>query len=150
MKLTHLSVYDIRDCVSEDTSSPSPPSSITYVHRCIGSHNGTRQTLSTSAKLKYLSVYDSRDAVSEHVSSPSPPSSLTNVHRCIGSRNGTRQTDVAYLCETDTLVHPQEPCGCTSAPWKRRIETLGDCFHGKAEPLGIHGICIERITKCSR
>ncbi len=146
MKLTYLSVYDIRDCVSEDTSSPSPPSSITHVHRCIRFHNGTRQTLSTSAKLKYLSVYDSRDGVSEHVSSPSPPSSLTHVHRCIGSRNGTRQTDAAYLCETDTLVHPQE----TSTPWKRGIETLGDCFHGKTEPLSIHGICIERITKCSR
>ncbi len=42
-KLTFLSVYDDRDVVSEHTSSPSSPSSITHVHRCIGSHNTTRQ-----------------------------------------------------------------------------------------------------------
>jgi hypothetical protein len=35
-KLTYLSVYDSRDDVSEHTASPSPPSSLTYVHRCIG------------------------------------------------------------------------------------------------------------------
>jgi hypothetical protein len=73
-------------------ASPSPPSSLTHVHRCIGSRKSTRQTLPTSAKLKYLSVYDRRDGVSERASSPSPPSSLTYVHRCIGSRNTTRQT----------------------------------------------------------
>jgi hypothetical protein len=36
----------------------SPP---TRVHRCIGSRNGTRQTLPTSAKLTSLSMYDSRN-----------------------------------------------------------------------------------------
>ncbi len=76
---------------SEHAASPSTPSSLTYVHRCIGSRNATRQTLSTSAKLTYFSVYDRRDDVSEHVASPSTPSSLTHVHRCIGSRNATRQ-----------------------------------------------------------
>jgi hypothetical protein len=47
-KLTYLSVYDRRDGVSEDAASPSPPSSLTDVHRCIGCRNGTRQTLPTS------------------------------------------------------------------------------------------------------
>ncbi len=32
-KLTHLSVYDSRDGVSEHAASPSPPSSLTHVHR---------------------------------------------------------------------------------------------------------------------
>ena len=100
--LTHVH----RDGVSEHAASPSPPSSLTHVHRCIGSRNTARQTLPTSAKLTHLSVYDSRDGVSEHVASPSPPSSLMHVHRCIGSRNATRQTlhnpaDAAYLCEID-------------------------------------------------
>jgi hypothetical protein len=27
-----------------------------------------------------------------------------------------------------------EPCGCTSAAWKRESESLDDCFHGKTEP----------------
>ncbi len=61
-KLTHLIVYDSRDGVSEHAASPSPPSSLTHVHR-IGSRNATRQTLPTSAKLTYLRVYDSRDGV---------------------------------------------------------------------------------------
>jgi hypothetical protein len=91
-KLTYLSVHDSRDGVSEHAASPSPPSSLTHVHRCIGSRNATRQTLPTSAKLTYPSMYDSRDGFSEHATSPSPPSSLTHVHRCIGSRNATRQT----------------------------------------------------------
>jgi hypothetical protein len=85
-------LYDSRDGVSEDAISPSPPSSFTHVHRCIGSRNATRQTLTTSPKLTYQSVYDSRDDVSEHTVSPSHPSSLTHVHRCIGSRTATRQT----------------------------------------------------------
>jgi hypothetical protein len=63
-----------------------------HVHRCIGSHNTTRQTMTTSVKLTYLRVYDSRDDVSEHGASPSPLSSLTHVYRCIGSRNETRET----------------------------------------------------------
>jgi hypothetical protein len=92
VKLTHLSVYDTRDGVSEHASSPSTPSSLTHVHRCIGSRNGTRQTLPTSVKLTYLSVYDSRDGVSEHAASPSPPPSLTHVHRFIGSHKVTRRT----------------------------------------------------------
>ncbi len=41
-KLTCLSVYDSRDGVSDHTASPSPPSSLTYVHRCFGSRNATR------------------------------------------------------------------------------------------------------------
>ena len=55
-KLTHLSVYDSTDGVSVCAASPSSPSSIMHVHRCIGSRNATRQTLSTSAKLTYLIV----------------------------------------------------------------------------------------------
>ncbi len=50
-KLTYLSVYDNRDGVSEQAASPSPPSSLTHVHRCIGPRNATRQTLSNSVKL---------------------------------------------------------------------------------------------------
>ena len=118
MELTYLSVYDSTDGVSGLGASPFLPSSLTHVHRCIGSRNATRQMLPTSAKLMYLSVYDSRDGVSglgirqmlptspklTHLSvydrrdgvsglgaSPSSPSSLTHVHRCIGSRNATRQ-----------------------------------------------------------
>jgi hypothetical protein len=91
-KKRYLSVYDSRDGVSERAASPSTPSSLMHVHRCIGSHNATRQTLPTSVKLTYLSMYDSRDGVSEHGAPPSSPSSLTHVHRCIGSHNATRQT----------------------------------------------------------
>ena len=64
-KLTHLSVYDSTDGVSVCAASPSSPSSLTHVHRCIGSRNATRPMQPTSAKLTYLSVYDSRDGVSE-------------------------------------------------------------------------------------
>ncbi len=88
----YLSVYDSGDGVSEHAVSPSPPSSLTHIHRSIGSRNGPRQMLCTSVKLTYLSVYDSGDGISEHTSFPTPPSSLTDVHRCIGSRNATRQT----------------------------------------------------------
>jgi len=35
-KLTHLRVYDSREGVSEHAASPSPPSSLMHVHRCIG------------------------------------------------------------------------------------------------------------------
>jgi hypothetical protein len=92
VKLTYLSVHDRRDDVSDHSASPSPPSSLTHVHRYIVAHNGTRQTMTTSVKLTYLSVYDRIDGVSEHSASPSPPSSLTHVHRCISFRNTTRQT----------------------------------------------------------
>jgi hypothetical protein len=46
--------------VSDHTVSPSAPSSITNVHRCIGSREVTRQTLATSVKLTSLSMYDTR------------------------------------------------------------------------------------------
>jgi hypothetical protein len=65
VKLTYLSVYDSRDVVSECGASPSSPSSLTNVHRFIGSLNGTRQTLSTSAKLTSLSMYDRRNEVTQ-------------------------------------------------------------------------------------
>jgi hypothetical protein len=48
---------------SGQSYSPSLPSSLTHVHRGIGSRNATRQTLPTSAKLTHLSVYDRRDDV---------------------------------------------------------------------------------------
>jgi hypothetical protein len=51
--------------LSRVPSAPSPPSSLTHVHRCIGSRNATRQTLPTSAKLTYLSVYDSRNGATQ-------------------------------------------------------------------------------------
>jgi hypothetical protein len=50
-----ISVYDSRDGVSAHAASLSPPSSIMHVHRCIGSRNGTRQTLPTSPKLTHRS-----------------------------------------------------------------------------------------------
>ena len=76
----HYSTFD----VSPPSPAPSlsPTSSLTHVHRYIGSRNATRQTLTTSVKLTYLSVNDSRDGVSERAASPSPPSSVTHVHRC--------------------------------------------------------------------
>ena len=67
--------------------SPSPPSSLTHVHRCIGDRNPHCQSLSYSARLTYPSVYDRRDGESESEPSPSSPSSLTDVHRCIGYHN---------------------------------------------------------------
>ncbi len=39
IKQLYLSVYDSRDDVSEHVDSPSPPSSLTHVHRFIGSRN---------------------------------------------------------------------------------------------------------------
>jgi hypothetical protein len=72
-KLTSLRVYDNRDGVSENTTSPSSPSSLTDVHRYIGSRNATRQTLSTSVKLTHPSVYDNRDGVSERAGPRRPP-----------------------------------------------------------------------------
>jgi hypothetical protein len=48
--------------------SPSSPSSVTHVHRCIGYCNPHWKSLSKSVRLTYLSVYDSRDGGSE----PSP------------------------------------------------------------------------------
>ena len=47
-KLTHLNVYDSTDGVSVRATSPSPPSSLMHVNRCIGSRNATWQTLPTS------------------------------------------------------------------------------------------------------
>ena len=83
-----LSVYDNRDVTSETSLSPSPPSSLTDVHRCISYRNPNWDSLSKSVRLTYLSVYDNRDSVFEPTPSPSPPSSLTDVHRsCIGYRN---------------------------------------------------------------
>ena len=64
-KLTYLSVYDIRDDVFGYNASPSPSSSLTHVHRCIGSRKATCTIQTTSTKLTYLSVYDRRDVVSE-------------------------------------------------------------------------------------
>ncbi len=112
-----------------DTSPPSPApslsptSSLTHVHRYIGSRHTTRKTLTTCAKLTYLSVtvYDNRDGVSEHRTSPSPPSSLTHVHRCIGSRNATRQTlstsaKLTYLSVYDSRGGVSERSASPSPP----------------------------------
>ncbi len=89
-KKQNTKINNEQQSVTKSIASPSPPSSLTHVHRCIGSHNATRQTLPTSAKLTYLSVCNRRDGVSENTDSPSSPSSITYVHRCIGSRNTTR------------------------------------------------------------
>ena len=55
------------DVASEPASSPSPPSSLTHVHRCIGSRNPIRHSVPNFARLTYLSVYDSRDGAPEPV-----------------------------------------------------------------------------------
>ena len=65
VKLTYVSVYDSRDGVSERAASPSPSSSLTLVHRYIGSRNATRQTLPTSVKLTSLSMYDTRNGATQ-------------------------------------------------------------------------------------
>ena len=59
LPVAHLSVYDSRDGASETTLSPSPISSLTHVHRCIGCHNPNWHSLTKSVRLMCLSVYDS-------------------------------------------------------------------------------------------
>ncbi len=56
------------------------PSSLTHVHRCIGYHTPTWQSLSKSVRLTYPSVYDNRDTVSDPTLLSPPPSSRTDVH----------------------------------------------------------------------
>ncbi len=67
------------------TTSPSPPSSVTHVHRWIGSHNPTWQTLTNSTRLTYISVYDRRDGASAISKRPPPfphtPSKNLGRHR---------------------------------------------------------------------
>ncbi len=60
-----LLVYDNRDGASVSVPSPPPPSLLMHVHRCIGSHNPTCQTLPNSVRLTYLSVYDNRNDVTQ-------------------------------------------------------------------------------------
>ena len=62
---SHHIVYASRDSVSGHGASPSPPSSLTHVHRCIGSRNATRQTLPTSVKLTSLSMHGSRNGTTQ-------------------------------------------------------------------------------------
>jgi hypothetical protein len=78
---------------------PSPPSSLTYVHMCIGSPNSTRQTLSTSVKLTYLCVWQQRWCFWSHILPVDPllDHSCTQVHR-FSKHN---PTDTVYLCTTD-------------------------------------------------
>ena len=102
-------------------SYPSPPSSLTHAHRCIGSRNPTRHSVPNSARLTYLSVYDSSDDASEPASSPSPPSSLTYAHRCIGSRNPIRHSvpnfaRLTYLSVYDSRDGAPEPVPYPSPP----------------------------------
>ena len=100
-----LRVYDNRDRTSESVLSPSPPSFLTYVPRCIGYHRPTWYSLSKSERLMYLSVYANRDRSSESVLSSSPPSSFTHTHRCIGYHNPTW-----YLMTTEiTVLNPYSP-----------------------------------------
>ena len=54
-------------------SPPSPPFSLTHVHRWIGYHNPTCHSLSKFVRLTYLSVHDIRDRASETTPSLSPP-----------------------------------------------------------------------------
>ncbi len=81
----HYSTFDASP--PSPATSPSPPSSLTHAHRCIGSRNPNWHTWPNSVRLTYLSVYDNRGGAPEPVPYPSSPSSLTHAHRCIGSRN---------------------------------------------------------------
>jgi hypothetical protein len=81
------------DSACEPAPSPSPRSSLTHAHRCIGSRNPTGH-LATSAGLMYLSVCESRDSACEPVPPPSPrsPSSrylLRHTNVLLGFRNST-------------------------------------------------------------
>jgi len=93
----YLSVYESRDGASESGSFPSPPSSLTYVHRWIGSRNPIRHSVPNFARLTYLSVYDSRDDSPETVPYPSPPSSLTYAH-IIQSYTLLTTTILTFMC----------------------------------------------------
>ncbi len=65
------------------TPYPSPPSSFTYVHRCIGYRNPNWQSLTKSVRLTYFSVYDNRDRSSESTlfePFSTLPSSFMHVH----------------------------------------------------------------------
>jgi hypothetical protein len=134
-KLTYMSVYDNRDVTSETTPSPSPLSSLTHVHKFIGSLNPTCQTLSNSARLTCLSVYDNRDGASEPAPSPSPPSLLSYVHRCIGSRNPTCQTLPNSTRLTYLSVHDnRDDASCLSPhpprpPPPRSVSEEGEPMH---------------------
>ena len=59
----HYSTFDASP--PSPTPCPSPPSSLTHAHRCIGSRNPNWHTWPNSVRLTYLSVYDSRDGASE-------------------------------------------------------------------------------------
>jgi hypothetical protein len=101
--------------------SPSPPSSLTYVHRSIGYHNPTCHSLSKSARLTYLCVYDIRDTASSAALSLSPPSSLTYLHRCIGYHNPTwhslsKSARLRYLSVYDIRDNDSESVLSLSPP----------------------------------
>jgi hypothetical protein len=96
-RLTYLSVYDSRDVASASAPSPSPPSSLTHVHGCIGSRNPTWHSVPNSARLTYLSMYDSRGGVSEPAPSPSSPSSYTHAHS-IQSHTLLTPTLLTFMC----------------------------------------------------
>ncbi len=83
--LTYLSVYDSRDSVSESTLSPSPLSSLTYVHRCIGYRNPNWHSLPNPVRLTNLSVYDKRDvsSVSQPQLTESDQVRETDVSKCL-------------------------------------------------------------------
>ncbi len=68
-----LTYLQSRDGASESAPSPSPPSSLTHAHRCVGSRNPNWHTWPNSGRLTYLSVYDRRDVVSDLSTSRPPP-----------------------------------------------------------------------------
>ena len=59
----HYSIFDVSH--PSPVPFPSPTSSLTHVHRFIGSRNVTRQTLTTSVKLTSLSIHDSRNGTTQ-------------------------------------------------------------------------------------
>ncbi len=107
-------LFRLNSGASEPAPSPSPPSSLTHVHRCIGSRNPTWQMLPNSATGP----------------SPSPPSpsSFTYVHRYIGSHNPTWKTlpnsvRLTYLSVYDNGDGSSEPAPETDVSkcvWQQR------------------------------
>jgi hypothetical protein len=111
------------------TPSPSPPSSLTDVHRCIGYRNPHCQSLTNTVRLTYLCVYDNRDGVCETAPSPSPPSSLPHVHRCIGYHNPHWQSlsnseRLTYLSVYDSRDRDSETALFSPPPPHSRMYTV--------------------------
>ena len=135
VSLTYLSVYDSRDSASESTLSPSPLSSLTYVHRCIGYRNPNWHSLPNPVRLTNLSVYDRRDvsSVSQPQLTESDQVRETDVSKCVWQQRWlfwTRTLPVFPLLTHEPLWFWYEPLchrwhlGVTFILTSHRIKTI--------------------------